>query len=585
MTGRLPKLVFLFSIGVFFISSYIIFQRYQNQELWGYLPLFQFTSAWFVLGFLVKRRWWQDEGFVRKVGLATLSAVLLTLGFPPFPIPLPLFVGFVPLLLALDYGGGEQSSGHRFFLLFHTFVLWNIFSTFWVANTAFLAGIFANVVNAFLMTLPCLLALFIVRHLGKNVALLSFIFCWLTFEFLHMRWELYWPWLTLGNGLAEVHFGIQWYDTTGVFGGSLWILLINVLVYQLIRKQEAQKLRTRDFTMLTVWTIVPLAISLGIYFTYTSKGELIEVVSVQPNFEPHYEKFVLNKTLKVRQSLELAKGAITSSTDYVIFPETNFSGVDLDNTNGDPSLLAMQSFAAEHDVNILSGLAGIRFLTDDEDIHLPTTHTFIRDDGPLYVEQYNCAVQIDPEGRIQEYYKALYVPGAEYFPFKKVLYFLKPIVDQLGGTLHGYRVREYQNVFSTDVAVVSPTICYESIFGEYNADLIKKGSEVIFVMTNDGWWDNTPGHKQHADYARLRAIEGRRDVVRSANMGTCCIIDQRGRMSQQTVYGHADAINVKAKKNTHITFYVKWGDMLGRISLFLTLIFAARSLVARFRPS
>ena len=102
-------------------------------------------------------------------------------------------------------------------------------------------------------------------------------------------------------------------------------------------------------------------------------------------------------------------------------------------------------------------------------------------------------------------------------------------------------------------------------------------------MTNDGWWDNTAGHRQHADFARLRAIETRRSVVRSANMGTCCIINQRGDISQKTVYGEAAAINVKAKKNHFITFYVKWGDYIGRLSLFLTLLLLARAFVFKLR--
>ena len=84
-----------------------------------------------------------------------------------------------------------------------------------------------------------------------------------------------------------------------------------------------------------------------------------------------------------------------------------------------------------------------------------------------YREHYNCAIQIDPEQNIQEYYKALYVPGAEFFPFKKLLFFLQPLVDQLGGTTYGYRVRTKFAFFTSDAAVVAPPICYESIFGEF----------------------------------------------------------------------------------------------------------------------
>ena len=142
-------------------------------------------------------------------------------------------MAFVPLLWILgSYLNREdiRRYGELFFLLYHAFLLWNIFATYWVANTAYFAGIFANTVNAFLMTLPILAFTFVVQKLGHNTGLVAFVVTWLSFEFLHMRWELYWPWLTLGNGLSKIPQAIQWYSITGALGGSAWILIINYLI-------------------------------------------------------------------------------------------------------------------------------------------------------------------------------------------------------------------------------------------------------------------------------------------------------------------------------------------------------------------
>lgn len=585
MSIRLIRIFIVSFLLIFLISSYLLINRQANHELWGHLPLWQFSSFWFLFLSLIKRKSLTDKVFIRQISLLTLSAVLLSIGFPPFPVPGLLFVAFVPLLLALQRFEIDHSIriGDLFLFLYHTFFLWNVFTTYWVVNTAYAAGIFANVVNAFLMTLPIMAFYFIVRNLGKNAGLVAFITTWVTFEFLHMRWELYWPWLTLGNGLAKMTYGIQWYNITGTLGGSIWILCVNYLLYRGWTNYRINK-SMRELTAPGIVFLLPFVFSLFSYFNYQETGPLIEVVSVQPNFEPHYEKFDLPQDQMLDRMLSLAENKITPETDYVVLPETSLDYINLDVPYRSATMRSLADFATENNLNLISGLGAYRFLDDPEEIKLSTTIPRKGAEGNMeYFERYNCAVQISPDQRIQEYYKALYVPGAEFFPFKKVLFFLQPIVDALGGTNYGYRIRSKFDLFTSDAAVVAPPICYESIFGEFVTRFIQKGAEVIFVMTNDGWWDNTAGHRQHADYARLRAIETRRDVVRAANMGTCCIINQRGDVFHKTNYGIADAINVKAHKNNQITFYVKWGDFLGRISLFITLLFTARSSMKKYR--
>lgn len=585
MSSRSVKIAIGLFLLIFIVSSYLLVDHQFNQQLWGHLPLFQFSSFWLSLVFFIKRKSFQDKEFLQRIGLLTLTSILLSIGFPPFPFPFLLFVAFVPLLLVIKPFEEAKSirSGELFFYLYHAFFLWNVFTTYWVVNTAYFAGLFANSVNAFLMTLPILLYIYIVQNLGPRVGLMAFLTTWVTFEFLHMHWELYWPWLTLGNGLAKMNYGIQWYEITGALGGSAWILVINYLVYSWLKKYRENSSLKPLFTPALLF-FSPLLTSIYIYFNYSEQGDTIEVVSVQPNFEPHYEKFAFPQEEMVGRMLSLAKEKITSQTDFVVLPETSLSRVNLDAPWQSGTMRDLAAFATNNNLNVVAGLAAIRFLNDPEEIKLSTTIPLNRQDGKTeYVEQYNCAVQIDPGQNIQEYYKALYVPGAEFFPYKKILFFLQPIVDALGGTNYGYRIRTKFALFTSNAAVVAPPICYESIFGEFITRFVQKGAEVIFVMTNDGWWDNTAGHRQHADYARLRSIETRRDVVRSANMGTCCIINQRGDISNKTIYGEPNAINVEAHKNTAITFYVKWGDFIGRISLFISLLFLARSSLKKYR--
>src|SRR5574343_444659 len=71
---------------------------------------------------------------------------------------------------------------------------------------------------------------------------------------------------------------------------------------------------------------------------------------------------------------------------------------------------------------------------------------------------------------------------------------------------------------------LAPAVCYESVYGDFMAKYIRSGAEVICIITNDGWWGNTPGHRQHLAYAKLRAIETRKQIIRSANTGISCFV-------------------------------------------------------------
>jgi len=95
---------------------------------------------------------------------------------------------------------------------------------------------------------------------------------------------------------------------------------------------------------------------------------------------------------------------------------------------------------------------------------------------------------------------------------------------------------------------------------------------MIFIITNDGWWKNTPGYHQHLSFARLRAIETRRSIARSANTGISCFINQRGDVLQATNWWVATSIKGTINANDEITFYVKAGDYIARISLFVAAL-------------
>jgi apolipoprotein N-acyltransferase len=202
-----------------------------------------------------------------------------------------------------------------------------------------------------------------------------------------------------------------------------------------------------------------------------------------------------------------------------------------------------------------------------------------------YYDSYNTAVQLDNTGNIQLYHKSKLVPGVEQMPFPFIFKHLESIAIDLGGTTGGLGTQEERTVFSSsdNTMKAAPVVCYESIYGEYVSEYIKNGANFITIITNDGWWGDTPGYKQHLKFGRLRAIETRRWIARSANTGISCFIDPMGEIQQATKWWVPAVIAQKIYLNNEQTFYTKYGDYIARASLCITFAMLIYSLIIRLR--
>ena len=548
--------------------------------LWGWWPLLLILAFW-----MAGVMWLMPSDPVRRkwLGMATLSGVMLGLGFPPSPLTWLVMFAWLPLL-AIEHDLYQQHQkvqpGKVFLYSFHAFVLWNVIATFWVMNTALIAGIVANFLNAAFMATVMVL-FHVIRHqlrpAWSPLVLISF---WISFEYLHHFWDLSWPWLTLGNALAQYPWAIQWYEYTGIFGGSLWILLLNYGFYQLrIRKVIAQKIMLPTMIALLV---IPIGLSLLILSRLEeSKTVPVPVTIVQPNFEPHYEKFVISQAEQSRRFIGLTLDHIDSSTRYLVYPETSFEGIRLNTFRENPVINLFQGVIDSFpQLRLVTGISSFRILEPGQ-LKEGSLRTHVNSRGDTtYYDIQNSAVQLTSrECEYQIYFKSKLVPGPELFPFRHLLFFLSPIIDKLGGTLEGHTKQAERGVFTGGPLNVAPVICYESIYGDFCGGYVRKGATTFFIVTNDGWWDLTPGHVQHLKIGALRAIEHRRPIARSANTGISAFINIRGEILQPTAYGETTAIQGTIIPETRITFYTMWGDLVARfavltcISLFLVTIF------------
>ena len=518
----------------------------------------------------------------QKLFLSISSGILLWLAWPPLPFFPLLFVGFIPILWLEEICNESKKSAKSFFgYSYLALLIWNLGTTWWVGATYFgthdistaIAGLIANTANPLLMCIPLVGFHRTQRKFGDTIGYISLPAYWITFEFIHLRWDLTWPWLTLGNGFAQFPAFVQWYDVTGALGGTLWIWIVNILLFRLLYIFLAGKIYLpyrKLIIAVGISLFLPITISLLQYFTHKEKGTPQEVVVVQPNIDPYSTKFDPSTLeLQMQTLMRLSQEQVDSNTDYLIFPETALpDGIMVDELHTNHYIRELQKFRSSFPkLKIITGISAYAAYATQE---TPTAH---REQNGTYYDAFNSAIQLDSSQQVPIYHKSKLVPGVERMPYPQLFKFLEPLALNMGGISGSLGSQEHRSVFFSNNSIgVAPLICYESIYGEFTNEYVQRGANLLFVITNDGWWGNTAGYKQHVQYARLRAVETRRDVAQSANTGTSAFINQRGDLYDATPWWQPRAIKTILYANTSETIYVRVGDIIGRISLATTIV-------------
>jgi apolipoprotein N-acyltransferase len=455
-----------------------------------------------------------------------------------------------------------------------------------------MAVVFPVLVNSFLYSL-----VFQCYHWYKNAqgtywGLAFLVAIWMSFEKFHLGWEFTWPWLNLGNVFSEYPKLIQWYDTLGATGGSFWILVINVLIFYTVRIWQAGRKRKdliKNTLISAALIIIPMIISVIQYNNFNKKPiGSVNVLMLQPDLDPYAEKYSKDSLVIENDLLYLAEKNSKGQIDYYIAPETALPGRgSISERSFEKSVILnnLKTFLSKHPGSVFAtGISSHKFYTFKEDL---PKEAYQLNPG-LWVESYNSAVQVIPNRKVEVYHKGKLVPGVEIFPYMS---YLKPLLGDamlnLGGTVASLGTDKERVAFANpfNKGKIAPIICYESIYGEFTGDYVKKGANFLGIMTNDSWWGVSEGHKQLLSYARLRAIETRREIARAANSGISAHIDAKGEIIEDTFYGDKTALFAKINLYDTMTFYTRAGDLLSRFSIFalgfLLFYFLIKRLQAR----
>jgi len=506
--------------------------------------------------------------------------------------------GLVPLLIMERLASARQVK-HFWWWHYGTFVAWNAVTTWWVCMATVGGGIFAVLANALQMSLIFGAFRWVKRRSAGVLPYLFLAAAWIAWERFYLTSaQISWPWLVLGNAFAGTTGLVQWYSVLGSLGGSLWVWAANLSLFGLMvalsdgrMARWNGKARAAALGGVLVAVFAPMVWSLCLQKEAWPVQEGMDVVIGQPNLDP-YEKFEsLSQAQQDARLLDLLSPAVPAEGPVlVIGPETFTSGFMLDDVPSQPTFRRIQAWLKAHPgASVLFGASAY-----DRQVALSRPHILAYEGQEVKLEDgkkahwwftsHNSALVTDTTGQWHSYHKSKLVVGVEMTPYPRIFVPLENAL--MGGPVMGKCVGQQEAgvlpvVYGDKVVPIGCAVCYESVYGEFCTGYVRKGARLLTVITNDAWWGNTAGYRQHLNYSRLRAIETRRWVARCGNTGVSAIIDPRGRILSRTPWWEQAVLQGSVGLEDGKTFFVRYGDMVGRISVFLFLLLGA---AAVWRP-
>ena len=506
-------------------------------------------------------------------------------------------VGLLPLLL-MERLSTAHKTKHFWWWHYGTFVLWNAVTTWWVGEATVGGAVFAILANALQMSLVFGSFRWVKRRTAGVLPYLYLAAAWIAWERYYLTIaQISWPWLVLGNAFADTTGLVQWYSVLGTLGGSLWVWASNLSLFGLmVALSDGRMASWNAKARLAAFGGTVLALAGPMLWSacldFKEEGKPVEVIIGQPNYDP-YEKFEsLTQQQQDARYLNLLEGADWSSQESVLVlaPETFTSRMFTDAVEGHETFLRLQDFLQRHpQASFIYGASSF-----ERQLSRTPPHRCAYDMGEQpggvheWILTHNTAVLTDSSGRYSLYHKSKLVVGTELTPYPGFFIPLERLVARMMGVQGGLMAK---NVGQKEIAclpftagAVGTAICYESVYGDFCAGYVRKGARLLAVITNDAWWGNTPGYRQHLNYSRLRAIETRRWVARCANTGISAIIDPRGRLLAQTPWWESALLQGEVQLLQGESFFVRYGDMTGRAAVFLWALLLAAAVFRGQRP-
>lgn len=497
-----------------------------------------------------------------------IIAVLLTLSFPPFPFGFLAPTALAIFLLLIQ----DQSPKDCFRLGYWFGLLWGAMALFWISTSSVTGAILAILINSLHYAIIWwLFSNFRKRSLA--FALISLPAIWVGMEYLRQFSDLRFNWLTLAHTQSYYLSLIQFIDITGYYAISFIVVSVGVSIFVIIRFKS-------NYRWIPISACMVVIIILSVYGQiqiskfHKIKYPLLKAGLVQPNVDPYEKWDPVFQGEAFDMLMEASRKLLDSNPNLIIWPETATPFYLRSNPG---KIRQIQLLIDSANISLLTGTPDYQYMNDEGDYHTYNATFFLSSGGKTF----------------QKYYKMALVPGSETMPFKTYFPFLRK-VDVGGGdffpgmnyTVFKFSVRSGQGKFSNSEYKIteldkledrsiglSAIICYESVFPDIVRRFVLNGSNLLTIITNDGWFGLTSGPYQHAQFAVFRAIENRVSILRCANTGISCFIDPTGKILKKAGLNTRKNLSAFVPVNDKKSFYTRNGDLFGKIMFLMSWIF------------
>lgn len=490
--------------------------------------------------------------------LSIITGILFTISFPPFDLSFLAWFAWIPLWIGLERSGWR----HGFRLGYLSGLIFTLGSLNWIANnsgTSFLVAASSMIGSVLYLSIYFGLFGYLMAKGGQVFGKQVFLFApivWTGIEYLYCWGFMGFPWISLAM-TQDLFLPVQQLaEIGGIYVVSFWVLLINSGIYAIEFMDRTGRQQKFYWSVLTLFIVTTFVFGgARIWMTSHTASPTIGVGVVQTNVEPHDKWVRAKKQLHVENLLSKTDQARLEGAKVVIWPETAV-----------PAYLMyyaslynkIDQFVKQNDISILTG-----------SLH----HS--RLDGEI--QTYNAAFFFSPDSEVKLYYKQHLVPFAERLPMVDVFPSLKILNFGQANFTPGTESSVYPLGSRSESAKFGTMICYESSDPVLFRQFVRNGAQIMTVITNDGWLGPSLGPYQHLSIARLRSIEHRIPIVRSAQTGISAYIRPSGIIDNKILLNHEGYFVVNVPTKHAKTIYTKWGDWFGVLMFIGLMVWTGRT--------
>ena len=521
--------------------------------------------------------------------LLVLSGILFGISFPPFPFPITLSIFFflIPYLFAIKNKTSLAEINKSSYL---TFLTLSVITLYWVGSWQSKADPFLMIGGGVLLffypaVLLIISTLFYLtkKIFGNNISLWLLPIHWITVEYLLTLTDLKFPWLTLGHSLAKFTAFIQVADLIGSYGLSLIILYINVMLFKAAENFSQSFSKSIRLILVSILIFCVIIFYGFIKINNSTQQKTIKVGIVQPNLDPWEKWQTGGLTDLLNDYFELSDTCIKQGAKIVIWPETALP-VYLLSAEYDYLTDSIYSYVGKNNIYLLTGMPDFQVYYENSPNDAKKSQN-----SDYYYTTYNSILLFNPISKeIQRYGKMHLVPLGEKVPFVESLTFLGDFFKWNVGISSWNTGRDttiFNLVIDDDTIKLAGLVCFESVFPSFVSEFAKRGAEFLVVVTNDSWYGNSSGPYQHKEFAALRAVENRKAVVRCANGGISCLIDQFGRTIYETQMFTKESFVVDVPIVKQSSFYSENPDIIPILASAFSIWIIGLNILSKVKKS